>query len=66
MGGIGGPPINKAARGAVDLIPLSSSSRRSHFHCRRFPAAVALLRSCDRLVPPRTRASSHQLRSTTR
>jgi hypothetical protein len=47
------PPISRAALVRVDHIPLSSSSRRFHFHSRRFPAAVELMRSCDRLAPAR-------------
>jgi hypothetical protein len=39
-GRFGGPPINKEARGGVDPIPLSSSSRHCRFLFRRCPAIL--------------------------
>jgi hypothetical protein len=65
MGRFGGPPINRAARGGVDPIPLSSSSRRSHFHRCRSPAVVALLGlSCSR-ARTHPASSSGQARAST-
>jgi hypothetical protein len=54
MGRFSGPPINRAARGGVDPIPLSSSSRYSHFPHHRFPAILRPPRSraCAPIQPP--------------